>query len=439
MHARYREWVKNLDWDWCISRQRYYGVAFPVWYCEECGEVMLADEAELPMDPTEQSPSRPCACGGTSFRPEEDVMDTWATSSLTPQIVGKRLTTPALYERVFPFSLRPQAHEIIRTWAFYTIVKSLYHFGVLPWTDAAISGWGLAPEGAGKISKSRGGGPMAPMEMIELYSADAVRYWAASTGPGKDAIIDEEKIQMGAKLVTKLWNVARFSQRFLAEYEPQKTGATIPYLSPADRWILARMQRVIRRTTEHMQRYDYAAAKGETEIFLWRDLADNYLEMVKVRLYGQQCEAREGARYALRYVLLNTLKLFAPFLPYVTEEIYQRLYSESDGTASIHRSRWPTPDARFEDAAADAFGETLVAIATAVRRYKSERSLPLATEIAHLQLATEDARLSGLLHAAVLDIGSVTRAREIEVTAHLDTNLEAIQPDGDVEIALSAT
>ena len=433
MGTRYREWVENLNWDWCISRQRYFGVTFPVWYCTACGQVMTAEESELPVDPTATSPRRPCACGSTSFRPEEDVMDTWATSSLSPQIVGQWLGDPALYERVFPFSMRPQAHEIIRTWAFYTLVKSQYHFETLPWTDVAISGWGLAPEGAGKISKSRGGGPMAPMEMIELYSADAVRYWAASTGPGKDAIISEEKIQVGKKLVTKLWNVARFSQRFLAEYAPPDTP---PPMSPADRWIMARTQRLIERTTELFRDYDYAAAKNETEVFFWRDLADNYLEMAKLRLYGEHVEAEAGARYALYHLLLTTLKLFAPFLPYVTEEIYRSLFAEQEGATSIHLSRWPTPDARFEDEAAEAFGETLVEIATAVRRYKSERNLALGTRIARLQLATGDAALSDLLRAAAPDVTSVTRAEQVEVAPTLDPALEIVQTDGAVKVAL---
>ena len=186
MQARYRAWVENLGWDWCISRQRYFGVSFPLWYCDACGEILLADEDQLPIDPTEQQPPRACTCGSTTFTPEEDVMDTWATSSMSPQIAGRWLTDPALYGQVFPMSLRPQAHEIIRTWAFDTIVKSYHHFGELPWKNIAISGWGVAAAGAGKISKSRGGGPMPPMAMIEKYSADAVRYWAASTGPGKD-------------------------------------------------------------------------------------------------------------------------------------------------------------------------------------------------------------------------------------------------------------
>jgi valyl-tRNA synthetase len=437
MQTRYREWVENLNWDWCISRQRYHGVAFPVWYCEACDAVILANESELPVDPREQSPQRPCECGSTSFKPEDDVMDTWATSSLSPQIVGGWLSDPALYERVFPFSLRPQAHEIIRTWAFYTIVKSRYHFDALPWTDVAISGWGLAPEGMGKISKSRGGGPMSPLEMIELYSADAVRYWAASTGPGKDAIISEEKVQLGAKLVTKLWNVARFSQRFLAGYASAPViDEMISHLSPADRWILARTQSLIRRVTELFQGYDYAAAKSETEMFFWRDLADNYLEMAKVRLYGDPSEAQAGAQHTLYHVLLTTLKLFAPFLPYATEEIYQHIYRSNDA-ASIHLSLWPTPTTRFEDDAAEAFGDTLVAIATAVRRYKSEHNLSLGTEIALLQLVTDNGQLSDLLCAAIPDIRSITRAQQIKVGPPVDETLEVVTFDGNIRVALS--
>ncbi len=344
MKNRYRQWVENLGWDWCITRQRYYGVTFPVWYCDQCGEIIMAGEDQLPIDPTEQMPAGPCSCGSTTFTPEEDVMDTWATSSLTPQIVGQWLTDKSLYERVFPMTLRPQAHEIIRTWAFYTIVKSHYHFDTLPWSTVAISGWGLAPEGTGKISKSRGGGPMPPLEMIEQYSADAVRYWTASTGFGKDSRISEEKIQAGAKLVTKLWNVARFSSRFLDGYQPPDAP---PALAPADRWIVTRTQQLIGRVTDLFQGYDYAIAKSEIETFFWRDLADNYLEMAKKRLYDDLSEetatgAGEGARFALYHALLATVKLLAPILPHVTERIYGGMFvTRAKAPSTMPAGRWP--------------------------------------------------------------------------------------------------
>jgi valyl-tRNA synthetase len=431
MQARYRAWVENLHWDWCISRQRYFGVPFPVWYCDACGEVIVADEEQLPIDPVAQAPGRACRCGSTSFTPERNVMDTWATSSLAPQIVGGWLTDGGLYERVFPMSLRPQAHDIIRTWAFYTIVKSHYHFGVLPWKEAAISGWGLAPEGAEKLSKSRGGGPVAPLEMIERYSADAVRYWAASTGLGKDSIISEEKIQAGARLVTKLWNVARFSQRFVAGYRPP---AEMPALALSDRWVLSRTQRLIRQVTGFFHNHDFAAAKSETEGFFWKTLADNYVEMCKLRLYE---EGSEGARYALRSVLATILKLFAPFLPHVTEEIYRALFAAVEGHRSIHTVHWPVADEALVDELAETAGDAMVDIATAVRRYKTRSQLFLGAELGRLQVAVRDPTLRRALCEARADIRSITRARRVEVRERLEDDLETVEDTGAVAVALA--
>ncbi|HEX6506124.1 MAG TPA: valine--tRNA ligase, partial [Chloroflexota bacterium] len=409
METRYREWVENLSWDWCISRQRYYGVPFPVWYCKECGEVILARPEQLPVDPSDDQPQEPCACGSTDFMPEEDVMDTWATSSLSPQIIGRWLSDPEFFHRVFPMSLRPQAHEIIRTWAFYTILKSHYHMHQIPWKSALISGWGLAPEGAGKISKSRGGGPLEPMEMLERYSADAARYWAASTGIGKDSVISEEKIQAGAKLVTKLWNVARLCERFLEGYS---LPAEVPALSTADRWILSALQRLITEVTNFFNESDYAAAKNEIEIFFWRDLSDNYLEMAKKRLYDETHPEHEGARYALSRTLVTVLKLFAPILPYVTEEIYTGLFASPED--SIHRSIWPQADPTLLDDRAELASQVLVVVASAVRRYKSDRAMSLGAELQQLHLQVQDPQLLDALQGAEDDLSGVTRAERVD-------------------------
>jgi valyl-tRNA synthetase len=472
MHARYQDWVENLNWDWCLSRQRFYGPVIPAWYCQSCGETILPDEAQLPVDPTEQEPAHPCPkCGGTAFIPEQDVFDTWATSALSPQIAGQaefthtgknnRLSSETpLYKQVFPYSLRPQAHDIIRTWTYYTIVQSLFHWDALPWENVLISGWGIAGEGMGKISKSRGGGPMAPLDTIARYSADAVRYWAASTAPGKDAIISEEKIQMGARLATKLWNVARFTERFLygdsphehtpiSEFSPPsrpsflgKKGVTQQSyvqgdergnISPADRWILSRTQKLVLRTTSLLQEYDYAAAKSEIEAFFWTELADNYLEMAKQRLYDPADPSHEAARFSLQTVLLTVLKLFAPFLPFVTEAIYQGIGDQRPGDkGSIHRESWPVADPALEDDAAEAVGQTLVAIATAVRRFKSERNLPLGAELNRLQLAAveSDETLLSALREAVVDLKSITRAREIVFGPAPDQETEYARLEG---------
>jgi valyl-tRNA synthetase len=342
---------------------------------------------------------------------------------MTPQILGKWQQDDGLYRQVFPFTLRPQAHDIIRTWAFYTIVKAWYHFGTLPWKDVVISGWGIAGEGMGKISKSRGGGPISPLEMIERYSADAVRYWTSSTSLGKDAVISEEKMQMGARLVTKLWNVSRFAQRFLvgSDLEP------VPELvSSADRWILARLQNVIQGETASFQDYDYASAKSVVESFFWNELADNYLEMCKQRLYGSPGIARDGAVFTLCTVLATVLKLFAPFFPYITEEIYQGLMRKERTPVSIHLAGWPRPEARYIDKAAEKFGEALVGIATTARRFKSERNLPLGSEINRVKLAAVNPADARLLQEALADLQSVTRARDILILDQPELGMEAL-------------
>ena len=437
MHARYQAWVENLNWDWCISRQRYFGVAFPVWYCQNCGAVMLADEDQLPIDPLSDQPRQACTCGSSAFTPDMNVMDTWATSSLSPQIVGKRLTDPEFYQKVFPMSLRPQAHEIIRTWAFYTIVKSTLHFGEIPWKDALISGWGLAGEGMGKISKSRGGGPMVPLEMIQRYSADAVRYWAASTSPGKDAMISEEKIQAGSRLATKLWNVARFSEPFLAGgVLPISEAANLAF-TPADRWILSRLQQVIRRVTDAFTGYDYTTAKNEVEAFFWQDLADNYIEMAKQRLYDPTAAGHRAACFTLRTVLLAVLKLFAPILPYVTEAIFQPLFAEPEHSASIHQAGWPQAQAIFSSPLAEETGEILVQVATTVRRNKSERNISLGSELTLLQLGVANSGLAKRLEEAKTDLMSITRAKSIDIVETLTSETTPLALDrADIAIGI---
>ncbi len=409
MQSRYRDWIENLRWDWLISRQRTYGVPFPIWYCS-CGQILTPDESELPIDPT-ITPPRPCRCGSTEWMPETDVMDTWATSSLTPQIAGRQLEDPPLYRDVFPMALRPQAHEIIRTWAFYTIVQSLYGSGMAPWKTIMISGWGLAPEGEGKISKSKGGGPMSPMAMLDQWSADAIRYWAASTGPGKDTVISEDKIAAGSKLATKLWNVGMFGRRFLQDYRPPHA---CPRLSAADAWILTSLEALIERCTTAMDEYDYATAKNDIEIFFWHDLADNYLEMAKGRLYDLNDPLAGAARYTLYNLLLTVLKLFAPFLPFVTDAVYREVFQDSSWPTSIHGTRWPRPVPDWRNPQAEAAGRALLDIAAAVRRYKSDRGMSLGAPVPRLLVEVQSSIVPTLSESAA-DIRSVTRAQDVRL------------------------
>lgn len=437
MQHRYRSWVENLSWDWGISRQRYFGVPFPVWYCNDCGAIVPADSERLPIDPTEDDAPTCPECGGGSLTPEQDVMDTWATSSLSPAIAGRWLRDPDLFQRLRPYSMRPQAHEIIRTWAFYTMVKSLYHFDEIPWTDVVISGWGLAPEGNQKISKSRGGGPMSPLEMISRYSADAVRYWAASTGLGRDTVISEEKVEAGTRLVTKLWNVARFSQRFMAEMTGDYS-AVEGELTAADRWILAATDRTVRAATRHFEDFDYAAARSDTEAFFWNDLADNYLEFAKGRLYNENAPGHAAAVFALGYALRMVLKLLAPILPFVTEEIHRRLFA-TPHESSIHRARWPRPrESGGDDDTTLRTGEIMVDIATAVRRYKTANQIALGTPLLRLQVAAKDEAVRDRLRSGAADLKSVTRAEDVAFVAAPDGDLVLLDRAGAVWVAVAA-
>jgi valyl-tRNA synthetase len=433
MKRRYEQWVENLNMDWLISRQRYYGVPFPVWYCEDCGKPVFAELEQLPVDPMQDEPFGECECCGDSFIPEKDVMDTWATSSLTPQIACGWLEDQDRYEKSYPMALRSQAHEIIRTWAFYTIVKSLHHFEQIPWNEVAISGWGLAPAGGGKISKSRGGGPVAPQEMIDRYSADAVRYWSASTGLGKDAIINEEKIQAGSKLVTKLWNVARFSETFLRDYQPPSQIGT---LLPIDTWILSRTQSVLDKATKSFQAYDYVGAKNEVEDLFWHDLADNYLELVKFRLYGDQETGKRSAQHALYHALRTILMLFAPFLPHVTDVIFQDLFSTGEGKRSIHVERWPKGQWIKLEGESEAFGQMVLQVLTSVRRYKSEKKLPLSTTLKELQLKVERSAMIRLIDESKIDLLSATRAEKVEVVEEFSSHSNVLLKDPFLQIAI---
>jgi valyl-tRNA synthetase len=410
MRARYESWVEGLTWDWCISRQRQFGVPFPLWYCQQCGATALAEADELPVDPRETPPRGALCprCGGRALVGERDVMDTWATSSLTPQILAT--LHPGLE---LPMTMRPNAHDIIRTWDFYTIVRSLYLSGEIPWRDLMISGHSLDPRGK-KLSKSKGAKAEEPIDLIERHSADAIRYWAASGRTGADTLFSEEVIRNGQRLVNKLWNAARLILPRLGDgvldvpvVLDMLPGHLPPRLGPTDRWLLARLAETIDRATAGMEAYEYAAARAESERFFWADLCDNYLEMVKARLYEG---ADPSARYTLHHALAAVLKLLAPILPHATEAIWRA----GRAAGSIHTAAWPVADPSWRDPAALRLGEALVAVAEAARRWKAERKLSVAAPLAALEIAAP-ANLLAPLRAAEADLRSVTRASRIEV------------------------
>jgi valyl-tRNA synthetase len=348
-------------------------------------------------------------------------MDTWATSSVSPQIAGQMFERPELYQRLFPMQLRPQAHDIIRTWAFDTIAKSLFHFGQIPWETIAISGHALDPSGR-KFSKSKGNAPVVPAALVARHSADAVRYWACGGALGADQPLNEEAMRQGARLVTKLWNASRFIELQISDFRLQITGApnlqsAIYNLQLADRALLSWLQRLIARATASFRAYDYVAARDATERFFWGTLCDNYLEWVKGRLYDGSGAERQAAQYTLYQTLQAILKLLAPIMPHITEEIYQQIFAGPAGEGSIHHSAWPQANDALVNRLAEQAGEALLAITASTRRFKSAHRIGLGAELGRLTIAIADEQLRTALQGALIDLRSVTRAREIAFVA----------------------
>lgn len=403
MEVRLRDWVRGLKYDWNISRQRFYGVPFPVWYCAACEHVILPPRERLPVDPIEMPcPVERCpACGADEFTPEEDVMDTWMTSSLTPLInanwVGSEGRKGAM--ELHPMTLRVQAFEIIRTWLFYTLVKSHLHCDSLPWTDVMISGWGMNEQGK-KISKrdlekhtdSTGYNRYEPYSVIRKYGADALRCWAAKTSLGHDSRYSEREVKEGRRLVIKLWNAARFSLMHFGDFDPESTPVPAARRTVEDRWLLARLQQVIDRTGISFGEYDYAKAFEHLERFFWSIFCDDYLEMVKDRFWSPDRypdEARLSAQWTLWESLRAVLGLFAPFIPFVTEELYQRIYRPWEEAVSLHVTRWPQGNPDWVSDTPEM--ELLETILKAVRSLRTEYRISQTKQLSELVLDLEDA------------------------------------------------
>jgi valyl-tRNA synthetase len=440
MFSRYEHWIDGLEWDWCISRQRDSGIPFPVWYCADCDEAIFADPENLPVDPIADEPSVDAcpACGHDEFEPEEDVFDTWATSSLTPLIncgwdydeAAGEITfdEPALY----PMDLRPQGHDIVSFWLFHTIVKCVEHTGEVPFESVLINGWVL-DENREKMSSSRGN-VVLPADVMAEYPTDAIRYWASGYAVGDDFPYKTNELRQGEKLIQKLWNASKL----VADLAGEETPAAPDELEPVDEWLLSKRDDVVETVTDHFADHEYAKARTELRTFFWDTFCDNYLELVK-----QREGAAASTAYTLRTVHETVLRLFAPILPFVTEEVWSAAYA--DGEESLHRQPWP--ETLGYDAPL-APGERAMSVVSALRSFKSDRGLALNADLAavdvYADIAGYEDAVANVMH--VEELAVYPDATAPEATAEIDSidlDYATVGPKygeavGDIEAAIAA-
>ena len=468
MRLRIEQWIDGLNQDWCISRQRYFGVPFPVWYVRPYGsntafQTVYAQPSQLPVNPLSDLPKGMIKIAGLSFESansigafasedildengkvifsansdiqleviaDTDVMDTWATSSISPQLSAHGISAEGnpRFDKLFPADLRPQAHEIIRTWAFYTIVKAHLHSDSVPWHNLMISGWCLA-EDKSKMSKSKGN-VITPVALIEEKGADAVRYWAATSRLGQDTAFSPDLLKIGRKLVNKLWNATQFAAIHLAKMDAAPATAVADVASGAigevlDQWILARLGQTIAIATAAYEKYEYADALDATNQFFWADFCDNYLELIKKRVYNEDgsasAAAQQSAVRTLYYVLDGILKLYAPVVPHVTEELYSHIFADDFARhGSLHaRGCWPKAADFPVREQAIAWGETAAIILEQIRKAKSDakRSIKTPVTYAKIYLTDELLKQAAPLASMVDDLKGAGNVEHVELVS----------------------
>ncbi|MFB6162805.1 MAG: valine--tRNA ligase [Halococcoides sp.] len=448
MMTRYEHWIEGLEWDWCISRQRDSGIPFPVWYCADCGEPVVAEKGDLPVDPmSDDPPVETCpACGHAEFDPEEDVFDTWATSSLTPLINAGwdyddeadefTFDNPELY----PTTLRPQGHDIISFWLFHTVVKCYEHTGEVPFESVMINGMVL-DENREAMSKSKGN-VVHPSDVLDEFPVDAARYWAAGTSIGDDFPFKENDLEAGERLLQKLWNASRLVEQLTPADRPAEPDE----LRAIDRWLLAGLDRTVASVTEKLDDYEFSKARDELRTFFWSTFCDDYLEIAKQR-------DDKSAAYTLDRAHRTFLKLFAPIVPHVTEELWSRLYADTeadgegaeDGGDSIHRADWPEPAGYDADLAA---GETAMAVISALRGYKTENGLALNEPLDSVAVYSDQSladfadAIAGAMHVESIEVLDAAPAIEEQI-ADIDLDYATVGPEygeqvGAIESAIAS-
>ena len=424
MKSRMVNWADSMEWDWCISRQRIFATPIPVWYCKDCGKVILPDVEDLPIDPTQDKPKHACECGCEEFIPEEDVLDTWMDSSISPLSIAGWPDED--YINHFPSNIRPQGHDIIRTWAFYTTLRCLALTGQKPFDDIVINGMVFGEDG-NKMSKSRPEFVVGPEEVIEKYGADSLRTWAANSVPGSDVIFDWKDIKHGYRFLRKFWNAFRFiSMQIFDEevsYDEVKDN-----LGPLDLWILSKLNSLNVKVDTAFSEYNFADTITSIERFFWHDFCDEYIEAVKYRLYSDVSdESRRAAKYTLRTVVETSLKLLAPIAPFFTEEVYQYFSDES-----IHTTSWPEVNDELISEEFETKGDTTVDLIDEVRRFKSASKIPLNAELAEVNVYTTDDELIGIFKDFAEDIEGTLKIKDLAIKSgkpEVHEKIIEVEPD----------
>lgn len=421
MKARYINWVENLNWDWCLSRQRSYGIPFPVWHVQDTNEFLVPPITSLPVDPQEQSfPGEvPMEFKGKKLIPDTDVMDTWNTSSLTPYLCYQQFSEketvsfedPELMQ-FLPMSMRPQAHDIIRTWAFYTIVKTWMHNKRIPWENIVISGHVLA-DSKEKLSKSKSHNALSPEHLLQEHAADAIRYWTASGNLGHDVAFSDSQIKIGTKLITKLWNAFRFIQEHISMIPLTETPNKFNLIN---QWLLYEISHTFDSYRSYFEKNEFGLALGVLEQFFWQTFCDNYLELIKDQLFHPESYDHDelfATRWTLHHVGLRILQLFAPYMPFITEELYAQ-FKESGQIDSLHKTKfnqWQTAYA-FEQQAQDM--RMILDVIGQVRKIKTQHQLSLRTDLQILTIHTQGQRTLQVLQEQEPLLKGASRALEIQ-------------------------
>ena len=412
MKIRLQDWVNSLEWDWVLSRQRIFATPIPIWECKDCGHAVCAKEEQCYVDPTSDAPP---VCKCPSCNGEligcQDVFDTWMDSSGSSLYNTFWKRDDDLHKKFFPMSMRPQSHDIIRTWAFYSILRAEQLEHSRPWNDIMIHGFIMAPDGTPMHSSV--GNVIDPIPILQNHGADALRYFAASCSLGTDHAFREPDVIRGKKFCNKIFNIGQFVGRFF-DTKPEKTEE----LRASDKWILSRYSEVVNLATGYLDVYQFDKALREVESFIWHDLADNYIEMVKSR-------KDLAVKYTLYNVFLGSLKMMAPFMPHITEDVYQEHFVKYDGGKSIHLTEWPTPI--FIDADALKIGDILINVTSSLRAWKSDKKMPLNAELSKVEIIGED---TILLEKAKNDVIETSKIKELIIArkAELSEEIVAVKP-----------